>query len=599
MRTNFLRKIKRAFLPLVVLVALVLSLAPLLPVLAGNAVLYLSPSGGTRYVGSSFAVSVRINSGSHTTNAYKAVVKFPTALLAATSVSVGGSICTLQISGSPSYSNSSGTVNFECGHPGSFSGSAGIIGTVTFLARAAGTANLTFTSASQVKAADGFGTEVLGSTSGATFDIQPAPVSGPTVSSATHPDPNSWYALKDVSLAWNQPAGSDGFSYLLNQKSGTIPDGVSEGTGKAIGYEGLADGTWYFHIRAHGDGGWGNTTHFRIRIDTTPPDPFEVTSEPPAENIDSAPLIIAHATDRPSGIDHYEISIDGGNFIPVPGMPYQYERIPEGTHTLTVRAVDRAGNYRDSSLVIHVIDVVNPRITQPANGSYLPILEQLVIKGTAPAGLVELYLNGELIAQIESDGNFEFTHSAFLRPGRYKLTAIAVTDRGIVSSPAEVQFTVDPRAVSLFGLNLPGWLVYGLLLGIIILLLILLIRYLRKAAGFDEHVRQDLDRIEEEEKRDFEQAEKEMERAVEGTLAGLTESQVHQLEHELEEKIKESEGEAREKLEGELDRIRRHHPLAGRKFRFPRIKIPRFFLIFWERRKKKKGEKKRGTYRRY
>src|SRR3990172_7293392 len=78
MRTNFLRKIKRAFLPLVVLVALVLSLAPLLPVLAGNAVLYLSPSGGTRYVGSSFAVSVRINSGSHTTNAYKAGVKvFP------------------------------------------------------------------------------------------------------------------------------------------------------------------------------------------------------------------------------------------------------------------------------------------------------------------------------------------------------------------------------------------------------------------------------------------------------------------------------------------------------------------------------------------
>src|SRR3989304_3287924 len=125
MRTNFLRKIKRAFLPLVVFAALVLPPAPLLPVLAGNAVLYLSPSGGTRYVGSSFAVSVRINSGSHTTNAYKAVVKFPTALLAATSVSVGGSICTLQISGSPSYSNSSGTVNFECGHPGSFSGSAG------------------------------------------------------------------------------------------------------------------------------------------------------------------------------------------------------------------------------------------------------------------------------------------------------------------------------------------------------------------------------------------------------------------------------------------------------------------------------------------
>ena len=574
MRIEAFRKIKRAILPLALFVALILSLAPLLPVLAGNARLYLSPSSGTKYVGSTFSVSVKVNSGSHTTNAYKAIVKFPTDKLSVTSLSTGNSICTLQITGSPSYSNSGGTVNFECGHTGSFSGSSGTIGNVTFLAKAAGTANLTFSSG-QVKAADGSGTEVLGSTSGATFDLQPAPVGGPVVSSSTHSDQSSWYALKDVSLAWSRPTGSDGFSYTMDQRSNTIPDGVSEGIGREINYKDLSDGIRYFHIRAHGEGGWGNTTHFRFQIDTTPPDPFEVTSDPPAENVTAAPLIIATATDRPSGIDHYEIALDAENFTPVSGMPYQYERITEGTHTVTVRAVDKAGNYRDSSLLIKVVDIEDPQITRPTDGSYLPILEQLVIEGTAPEGLVELYLNGELIAQVESDGSFEYIHTGFLRPGPYKLKALIITERGIASSPAEITFTVDPRAVSLFGITLPGWLVYSTLLGIIIMLLILLFRYLRKVSGFDEHVREDVDQIEKETDKDLTEAGQELKQAVDEVLEKGDLRKLHQLEHELESRIEETEGRTRERIERELDRIRDHHPLAPKKFRLPGVKIPK------------------------
>ena len=593
MLTKMRKMISKRFRSLGFFVLLLLLLTALAsPILAGNARLYLSPSSGTKYVGSAFSVSVRVSSGSHTTNAYKAVVRFPTSLLSVTSASVGGSICTLQITGSPSYSNSGGTVNFECGHPGSFSGGAGLIGTITFLAKATGTANLTFSSA-QVKAADGSGTEVLGSTGGATFNLEPAPVSGPRVSSSTHPNQNAWYALEDVELAWTNPAGSNGFSYVLDGSSRTVPDDVSEGTGRGINYKNLSDGTRYFHIKARGAGGWSTTTHFRIRIDTTPPDPFEVTSDPPAENVTAAPLIIAHAIDRPSGIDHYEIALDGGNFVSVSGMPYQYEQITEGTHTVTVRAVDKAGNYRDSSLVLHVIDIEDPQITRPADGSYLPILEQLEIEGTAPEGLVKLYLNDELIAQVESDGDFEYTYTGFLRPGPYKLKAIAVTDRGIESSPAEITFTVDPRAVSLFGLTLPGWLVYGLLLGIIIMLLILLFRYLRKVSKFDEHVRKDLSQIEEQTEKDLQKIEAELKQAVDDVLEGQDLARVHQLEHELEKKIEETEGRAREMMIAELDRIRRHHP-AARRFRLPQIKIPRIFIVFGKRKKKKEEPEKEG-----
>lgn len=597
----------RRLWPLVISFLLLLSTLTFyaLPALAGDARLFLSPSSGIKYVGSTFTVSVKVNSGSHTTNAYKAVVKFPTSLLTATGASVGSSICTIQIPPSPSYNNSTGTVNFECGHPGYFSGSSGTIGVITFYAKAAGTANLSFSTAN-IKAADGSGTEVLGSTGGASFTLQPAPLAGPIVSSTTHPNQNSWYPERTATLSWTKPAGADGFSYVFDNKSGTIPDDVSEGTASAGDFTAGSDGIHYLHIKAHDSNGWGSTTHFRVQIDTTLPDPFEVTSEPPAENVTAAPLIIAKAVDRPSGIDHYEISLDGEGFAPVPGMPYQYGRIAEGTHTITVRAVDKAGNYRDSSLVIHVIDVEDPVITAPADGSYIPILESILIQGTAPAGIVELYLNDELIAQVETvDGKFEYEHTGFLRPGPYRLKAVAVTERGITSSPDQITFTVDPRAVSLFGITFPGWLVYSTLLGIIILLLILLFRYLRKVAGFDEHVRQDVAEIEKEAEKDLERAEQELKKAVDDVLERGDRRQIHQLEHELEKRIEKAEGEARQRIGAELDRIRRHHPRTLQKIEFPkfwqkiiplwnRIPKPRIkikFTVFWKKKKKGKDKK--------
>src|SRR3989344_4758082 len=273
-------------------------------ILANDARLYLSPASGTQYVGANFSVAVLVNSGSHSTNAYKAVVQFPTALLSVTSVSVAGSICTLQVTGSPGYSNSAGTATFECGHQGSFSGSSGRIGTINFSVKAAGTANLSFSTA-QVKAADGSGTEVLGSTGGATFNLQPAPVGAPAVSSPTHQDQNSWYPAREVELSWTTPAESNGFSYVFNDQLGTTPDDVSEGIATSGSFTARSDGIYYFHIKARGASGWGPTTHYKIQADITPPETFTTSSNPDAGNVTAAPLIQAQVTAPTSGVDHY------------------------------------------------------------------------------------------------------------------------------------------------------------------------------------------------------------------------------------------------------------------------------------------------------
>ncbi len=546
------KKISSVFFTLLLTLSLSLSVLSR-TALAGDATLYLSPGSGTKYVGSTFSVAVKVNSGSHTTNAYKAVVKFPTNLLTATSASVGGSICTLQITGSPSYSNSAGTANFECGHPGSFSGTSGTIGTITFSVKAAGTAALSFTTAN-VKAADGSGTEVLGSTSEATYSLQPAPVTAPAVSSATHPDQNSWYAQRDATLSWTRPSGAVDFSYTLNQNPNTVPNDISDGTGTARSYQNLSDGVYYFHIKARGAGGWGETAHFRIQIDTAPPDPFELISIPSADNVTAAPLIIADAIDRTSGISHYELSFDEGPFETVT-MPYQFPRISEGTHTVAVRAFDRAGNYREATLMLYVPDIDEPTITNPADGSYLPILEKLEIRGTAPQGFVELYLNDEFLALVESDGEFSYTHTDFLRPGSYTVTAKSVTEGGVESAPVTVRFTVDPRAVSLFGLNLPGWLVYSLLLGLIVGMIILLILLLKKRRNRERHFLKDLERIENEVDKILGAEEEELDRAIEKALKGSKKTRILNLER----KVEKVEGEAKRKLIKELDAIKRHH----------------------------------------
>ena len=578
---------------IVIFVAVLFNLSLILPVppeaLAGDARLYLSPSAGTRYVGSSFAVSVLVNSGSHTTNAYKAVVRFPTALLSVTSVSVSGSICTLQITGSPSYSNSAGSVNFECGHTGSFSGSAGRIGTITFNARAAGTAILSFTNA-QIKAADGAGTEVLGSTGGATFSLRPAPIGSPTVTSSTHPNQNSWYSTRSVSLSWTKPSGSGGFSYTFNESKTTIPDDVSEGKATSATFSARSDGIYYFHIKAHGEAGWGTTTHFRIQADTTPPDPFLIYTDPSADHIDKAPLVWATATDGTSGIGHYELSLDGANFTKVK-IPYQFSSIPEGNHSLFLRAFDRAGNYRESNVILRVINIEDPIIIEPADGAYVPLLENLHVRGTSPRGTLQVYLDGEALDRFESDGNFDFVIERFLKPGKHTLRVVAINENGIESSPAISNFTVDPRAISLFGRIFPGWFVYSFLLGLLILLLILLLIYRRKQKKFDEHVVEDVEEIKSKVEKTLDRAEEDIDKAVEEVLESGDPARLSTMERELEHRIKQTEGQVRRELEGKLDKVKAHHQK-----RFLPINLTdqiKQMVESWRQRKVKKPKKVR------
>ena len=448
---------------------------------AAGAKLFLSPSSGSYYVGSYFSVEVRVNTGGNSTNAYKAVLAYPAEKLSAVSVSSGGSICTLWIPPTPSYSNNAGSAAFECGATTAYKGPVGRIGTVTFVAKAAGSYTVSI-SGGNVKKADGSGTEILSVRESASFAIQDLPEGVPAVSSPTHPDQNAWYKEKTVSLSWTAPSAADGYSYIFNSNPEETPDDLAEGNETSRTYENNGDGTWYFHLKARSGSNWSTTNHFRVQIDSRPPEDFEIVVDPPGERITRAPLLSFAATDTLSGIDHYEISIDGSTPLTTTS-PYQFERIKGGTHEIIVQAVDRAGNIKEARATLEVVGISAPVITQPIEGETIPFLAPLDIRaGTGSAGTIELLLDGKIVATPNTDAGFkiEYTLRQLILPGGHKLTAVFINADGIESAPAEVSFKVNAGTVYLLGLLIPGFIFFPVALIIIALLMFFLVRRIKR-----------------------------------------------------------------------------------------------------------------------
>jgi len=101
------------------------------------------------------------------------------------------------------------------------------------------------------------------------------PPPAPTISSPTHPNENIWYSNDDPTFNWttpSDPSGIAGYSYALDNSSSTTPDTTIDTTGNTRSYANLANGEWYFHVRARDNAGnWGSADHYRVRIDDTPP----------------------------------------------------------------------------------------------------------------------------------------------------------------------------------------------------------------------------------------------------------------------------------------------------------------------------------------
>jgi hypothetical protein len=332
---------------------------------AAGASLYLSPPAGTYSVGRIFSIAIEVDSGGQAINAAEGTLTFDPNKLNVVSISKSGSIFSLWTT-EPTFSNSLGTISFGGGTPSNFEGTSGIIITINFQAKTAGTSNVDFSTGS-VLAADFKGTNILASMISGNYIIQPAKLplpeytppenapAAPAISSPTHLDSEKWYSNDDPKFTWRVPQDVTGVKLLVDNNPITIPTVFYSEVISEKQLEDLDDGIWYFHVQLHNEFGWGGVSHFKFQIDTQPPNPFEIKVKEGKETINPRPTLLFDATDKTSGIDYFEVQIDKGSPIRVTEPEYRLPPQSTGKYLILVKATDKAGNSMLSTIMISII----------------------------------------------------------------------------------------------------------------------------------------------------------------------------------------------------------------------------------------------------
>jgi hypothetical protein len=344
----------------------------------------VSPSTGTYSSGQSFTATIKADPKGSNINAVEAKLSFDNTKLSVVSLSKTGSAFSLWTT-EPTFSNSDGTIDFGGGSPTPFSSVSTVL-TVTFRALAEGSANVKVASAS-VLAADGKGTDVYSGSVDATYTIgaastQPtettpsSPLPAETTSSSSNAaitfgdapqepvigskvflDPDVWYATKDGSFTWDVPFDVDEMALDVATSADAHPTTTYKPPIKELttSDKNLSEGEQYVTIQFKNQVGWGAILHRKLLIDTMPPNDFAIDVHP-GNSKSAFPLLNFNAIDDTSGIDHYEMTIAGGDPIEITPeeakLGYLLGKLEDGTYTVKVTAFDKAGNTKDSSVPV-------------------------------------------------------------------------------------------------------------------------------------------------------------------------------------------------------------------------------------------------------
>jgi len=484
---------------LLVLLSFVLMFISGLPlvVTAQEASFYFSPASGTYKVGETFSVALFINAQGVSINAAQTKITFPPEKLKVTNISKSGSIFTLWVQ-EPIFSNEKGEISVAGGLPSpGYIGEAGKVITIFFQGKSEGQASVNSKN-EIITANDPWGTNVFSFSRGGTYlissVIEKAPPAvpekvpvAPKVTSPTHPDENKWYSNNNPELQWELTSDIIGVSTALNQTAIFEPASLSQGLFDSISFEGMEDGIWYFHIKLQNEIGWGEVTHFKIRIDTKPPQPFEITVDNEGEATNPQPLLYFETKDDTSGISHYEIKIGEGDAFKVfeaESNPFRLPHQAPGVHSATVRAVDMAENYTESQSEIKVESIEAPKITVCPD-TYNAGQELLHIEGTALPNhtVISFFKNDEKLIKTwevlsNENGEWSFEEDGLFKSGIYKISARTKNPKGAISYPSEECLV----RVILSGVAIGSWIIsYKSLILVfltILIFILLLICYL-------------------------------------------------------------------------------------------------------------------------
>jgi len=507
------KKTRKFFSGSILLSILLASLINIAPARAAAASLYFAPATGTYVIGDKFTVAVRVSASGQAINASEGTISFDKAVLDIVSISKSGSIFTLWTA-EPSFSKTAGTISFGGGlQPPGYSGASGKIISVTFKAKAIGSAQVRFTSGA-VLANDGKGSNILESMGSGNYKVAakettPVPETKPTgtqvvkpvvkepideeylkptITSATHPDQNTWYNKNDVDFSWALPAVVTGLSIAINHVPTAEPGTESDGLYSTKTYKGVESGIWFLHLKFYDGKKWGTADHYRVLIDLVRPKQFEIKVDQP----DSAnmPKLDFKTTDDFSGVKQYDVfvnSLDQRKFSLEEDqakieLSVQLTDLEYGKHTAMVRAMDKAGNETISTVEFNIEPIATPVIKDYSKE--LKQSDRFFISGTALENIIiNIYIEdaaGQVVSKVthsDQNGNWYYVYDTELANGRYTAWVEGQNQNGLKSRPSEkVTFLVSPPIFARIGTFVINYFtVIASLLFMIILIIISLL----------------------------------------------------------------------------------------------------------------------------
>ena len=424
------------------------------------------------------SVLVTINSEGQDINAAQAMITFPTSLLSVTSIDRVNSVFSFWLE-EPTYDNSKGQIRFVGGSTSGLSGAGLRVVRVAFKVKGSGTGRLSITDGA-IMASDGSGTNVYSSAKGldiiipTSSEFEAVKVEREKVQAEIakqlpnkiglevpfYPDPTVWNNRSaSFQAKWNIGPDIIAAAISIDENPTFTPLSSSEAMSGNKIFSALPDGIWYVHLRVKNNIGWSPTLHYRIAIDTTPPNPFNITSDSALITNDATPAINFISSDLGSGIDFYTISLDGVVATTTKNNSYLFSPLLPGVHDLIVSAIDRAGNSISQTRTIEILPIATPEITYMNRQVFINEGE-IVAGGTAEAG-VEVIVRiqnekkqivFEQIVPIDRNNNWNIAIINTLNLGDYYLLVTARSKDMASSFPVISDvFTVKDRPMLIFG----------------------------------------------------------------------------------------------------------------------------------------------------
>ena len=420
-----------------------------------SASLSLVPSPAIVSVGNIVSLKVITSTDNKIINNAEANIQFPVDMLEVVSVSKNSSIFTLWVE-EISFSNSTGKINFNGGLPNpGYTGQNGQIATITFKAKKPGVASVIFLDGA-VRQNDGLGTDILVGKNSATIqigiqkeiEIPIAPTLNanvplkPIILSETHPNQDFWYSNNTATFNWKVPEGVTSLKTLFNKVSDSAPTINYDNSVTQKTLNNISDGVSYFHLRYFNLNGGSLISHYKIKIDSTPP--FEFT--PTVRKDGSKNIVKLNTEDATSGMDYYELSIDGSSVIKIKkddliNNEYILPVQNEGEHTIRIKAYDKAGNYRESNTTF---------ISSPISVPLLSLAsEEIIAGGSVVVNGKTDYPNEKVNVILEFEGNEIKRYTQNIsNDGTFSVTTDKIKNVGVISIWAETVFSEFTKSSS-------------------------------------------------------------------------------------------------------------------------------------------------------